>query len=155
VSAVEVVPAGNVPGAIAKLADAFAAEWPAWIGKVGRRAVEEIFEEGEQGALPAVLVAHRAGEILGTVALRAFFAEAPMAESPWVRQLYVFPAHRGRGVDRALMRAVEAEARRRGFPRIYAATTRIETLGARWGWEPIRRLDHRGEPMVWMVKRLD
>ena len=140
------------PRFIPAFADAFSAEWPDWAAKVGRAAVEAIFEAGPDGGFPVVLVAHAAGEPLGTVALRPWFGEEPMAETPWVRQLYVFPRHRGRGVDRALLQAIEEAARERGCAALYAATNRIEPLLVRRGWEVFRRLEHDGGPMAWLRK---
>ena len=79
-------------------------------------------------------------------------ADAFESESPWVRQLYVFPRHRGRGVDRALGAAVERAGRSRGFAWLHAATNRIEPLLVRRHWEVLRRLEHDGAPMVWLRK---
>lgn len=139
---------------IRALADAFAAEWPEWAAEVGRGAVEATFASAGEGRLPAVFAAVAADHVIGTVALREWFDETPMEHTPWVRGLWVAPAHRGRRVDRLLMRAAEDEARAHGFDRLYAATTSIERLGERWGWTAFHRLLHKGEPMVWMFKRL-
>ena len=58
-----------------------------------------------------------------------------------VKRLYVVPSHRRRGVARALMAGVEAEARRLGY-----RTVRLDTLATRTasirlyeslGWRPI------------------
>jgi GNAT superfamily N-acetyltransferase len=73
------------------------------------------FVSGENRELPLVLVAHDDGQAVGTVALRRSLAEEPMAESPWVRGLYVTPRQRGQGVDRLLLRALEREALDRDF----------------------------------------
>ena len=142
------------PRFVPLLVDAFAREWPDWCARVGRPAVEAIFVPGASGSLPVVLVAHAGGEPLGTIALRPWFGEEPMAETPWVRQLYVFPRHRGRSVDRLLGAAVEGRARELGHTWIYAATDRIERLLERRGWRVYRRVSHDGEPMAWLRKRL-
>jgi GNAT superfamily N-acetyltransferase len=99
-----------------------------------------------------ILVAHEGAEAMGTVALRAFFAEDPIAQTPWVRQLLVLPRHRGRGVDRLLLAAVEERARALGYGRLYAATHRIERLLARRGWESFASVDHEEGPLAWMTK---
>ena len=141
------------PRFIPVLADTFAREWPDWCARVGRPAVEDIFRQGPAGSLPLVLAAHADGDILGTIALRPWFAEEPMAQTPWVRQLYVFPGHRGRGVDRALISELERRAAGLGYrDHLYAATNRIEKLLVRRGWEVFRRVDHEGEPMAWLRK---
>lgn len=140
------------PRFIPLLADAFFAEWPQWCGRVGRAAVESIFASGPGGGLPLVLVACQRGAPVGTVALRPYFAEEPMPETPWVRQLLVLPAHRGLGIDRALVAAIEERARALGYPRLYAATNRIERLLARRGWEAFRSIEHEDGPMAWLKK---
>ena len=91
---------------IPRLADAFAAEWPDWARSVSRAELEAIFANGVEGGLPVVLVAYDGDRVLGTVALRPWFGEEAMPETPWVRQFYVLPEYRGRGIDRLLAAAV-------------------------------------------------
>jgi GNAT superfamily N-acetyltransferase len=142
------------PRFVPLLADAFAAEWPDWARTVSRRELEGIFESGAEGELPVVLAASEGERVLGTIALRPWFADEAMPETPWVRQLYVLPEHRGRGVDRVLGAAIADEARALGFPCFYAATNRIERLLTRRGWELYRRIEHDGAPMAWLRKVL-
>jgi GNAT superfamily N-acetyltransferase len=141
-------------GVVSRLADAFAAEWPEWAATISRGELEATFHSGHEPALPVVFAAIDAGAPVGTVALRPYFDAAPMEQTPWVRGLWVERSRRGRGIDRLLMRVLEDEARRRGFRRIYAATNRIERLGARWGWKVFQRVEHRGEPMAWLLRDL-
>jgi GNAT superfamily N-acetyltransferase len=121
---------------------------------VGRPAVERIFEAGRGGALPAILVAAEGDVLFGTIALRPYFAESPIAQTPWVRQLLVLPPHRGRGIDRALIAAVVERARRLGFDHLYAATNRIERLLVRRGWEVFDRVEVDGEKFAWLKKEI-
>ena len=139
---------------VALLADAFAREWPAWSRTVSRAELEAIFHAAPGEALPIVLVALEDDRVVGTVALRPWFAEEPMRETPWVRQLYVFPERRGRGVDRALMAAIEERARRLGYRELHAATNRIEPLLLRRGWQVFHRVAPPGEPMAWLRKSI-
>jgi GNAT superfamily N-acetyltransferase len=140
------------PHFIPLLADAFALEWPQWAATVSRHELEEIFRPDP--TLLAVLVAFEGGEAIGTIALRRWFSETAIDETPWVRQLYVFARHRGRGIDRLLGAAIEQRARDLGFPCLYAATNRIEPLLLRRGWEAYRRVEHDGQPMAWLRKKL-
>jgi len=137
---------------VALLADAFEREWPGWARTISRSELEAIFVSGPLGALPVVPAAVDGDRLLGTVALRPWFAEEPMRETPWVRQLYVFPEHRGRGVDRALVSAIEGCALSLGYRELYAATHRIEPLLRRRGWDVFRRIEPPGEPMAWLRK---
>ncbi len=140
------------PQFIAELADSFEREWPEWSRSVARIELEAIFASGPEGELPLVLAAFDDGRVLGTIALRPWFGDDAMPETPWVRQFFVLPACRGRGIDRTLAAAIEGEARALGFPCLYAATNRIEPLLVRRGWQLYRRVEHAGAPMAWMRK---
>jgi GNAT superfamily N-acetyltransferase len=139
---------------IPRLVEAFAREWPDRARTISSADLEAIFRGGTRGTLPIVLVAFDGGDLLGTIALRPWFSEEPMEETPWVRQLLVLPEHRGRGIDRALGAAIEGSARGLGYPWLYAGTTRIEALLCRRGWEIHRRVLHDGQRMAWLRKPL-
>jgi GNAT superfamily N-acetyltransferase len=142
------------PHLVHELADAFEVEWPDWCRTVSRTTLEGIFRGDADGKLPVVLVAIEDAHAVGTVALRPWFGDDAMPETPWVRQFFVLPAYRGCGVDRDLENAIEERARALGFPVLYAATNRIERYLARGGWEVFRRIDHDGAPMAWLRKPL-
>jgi GNAT superfamily N-acetyltransferase len=149
---IAVGPLGGRAHLVTELADAFESEWPEWCRTVSREALEDIFTSGSR--LPAVLVATEAGHAVGTIALRPWFGDDAMEETPWVRQFLVLPAHRGRGIDRLLAAAIEERARELGFTHLYAATNRIERYLRRGGWEVFRRIEHGGAPMAWLAKSL-
>jgi GNAT superfamily N-acetyltransferase len=149
---VTVDPLDRHPQLVPRLCAEFIRQWPEWCASVSRAELEACFASAPDGGLPIVFVAHDRGTPLGTIALRPWFAQAPMPETPWVRGLLVFPEYRGGDVFRALESAIEAYARAQGFPCLYAGTTSIERLLARRGWEVFRRIDHEGEPMAWMKK---
>ena len=146
---IAVDPLDRYPQFVAPLRAEFAREWPAWYASASRAEVDACFASAPAG-LPLVLVAHALGEPLGTIALRPWFADEPMAETPWVRGLLVFPRYRGGAVFRALEAAVERYASAYGYPCLYAGTTSIERLLVRRGWKVFRRIDHEGEPMAWL-----
>ena len=95
-----------------------------------------------------------ASALLGSIALRAWFADEPMEETPWIRGLLVLPAWRGRGVDRQLVLAAEDAARALEFRVAHCATSAIERLLRRRGWDVFRRVAHDGESLAWMQKKL-
>jgi len=143
------------PRFIPHLADRFAVEWPEWAATVSRGERESGFACGPEPAkLPVVLVAFEGDRLLGTIALRHWFGDAPMAETPWVRGLYVVPEARGKRVGPGLIEAVGQEAKQRGYRAMHAATTRIEGYLVKQGWEVFRRVDHKGEPMAWLRRAL-
>jgi len=151
---ITVDPLDRHPHLLARLCAEFTREWPEWCASVTCPELESCFACAPGGGLPLVLVAHRDGEPLGTIALRPWFAEEPMAETPWVRGLLVFPEHRGGAVFRALESGIERHARAQGFACLHAGTTSIERLLSRRGWQVFRRIDHHGEPMAWMRKAI-
>ena len=150
--ALVVEPLAHHPHLIPRLCEAFACEWPEWAASVSRAGLEACFASAPDGGLPIVFVALVGGEPAGTIALRPWFAEEPMQESPWVRGLLVLPEHRGGVVFRALESAVERYAHACGFPVLHAGTTSIERLLARHGWHVFRRIDHQGHAMAWLKK---
>jgi N-acetylglutamate synthase-like GNAT family acetyltransferase len=64
------------------------------------------------------------------------------------------PAQRGKGIASALVRTVEAAARRIGYSRLYLFTTSAARLYAGLGWRALERRDYRGEHIQVMDKTL-
>jgi GNAT superfamily N-acetyltransferase len=149
---VAVDPLDRHPHLVPRLCEEFIRQWPDWCASVSRAELEAGFASAPDAVLPRVFVAHDRGTPLGTIALRPWFADQPMSETPWVRGLLVFPEFRGGAVFHALESAVERHARAQGFACLHAGTTSIERLLCRRGWHVFRRLDHQGEPMAWMKK---
>ena len=103
----------QAPRAVPRLVEGFRQEWPEWCASVSPRELEGLFAGGANGGLPVVLVAMAGDAVQGTIALRPWFAEDAMAQTPWVRQLLVFPEFRGRGVYSRLEKAITRRARAR------------------------------------------
>jgi putative acetyltransferase len=81
-------------------------------GWLARRQVQD-YQTALQSAL--VFVAECGDEVVGFAALDP--------SSGVIQALYVDPEHVGRGVGRALLSDLEAEARRTGLPRVYVEAT--------------------------------
>lgn len=74
--------------------------------------------------------------------------------TPWLAGLYVWPAHRNRGIGTALTRTVERGAKRLGYDRLYLYTAPAEQFYDRLGWETISRDELAGAAIAIMVRRL-
>jgi len=66
------------------------------------------------GGVGSVLIAHEAGAAVGYAALCHGYSIEFRGRDAFVDEIYVAPAQRGRGLGRALLRALEAEARASG-----------------------------------------
>ena len=80
-------------------------------------------------------VAFHGGEPVGTASLVRHDLPGREDLSPWLAGVFVLPAHRRQGHAAALVRRVEAEARRHGFPVLWLYTVQAAGLYARLGWE--------------------
>jgi GNAT superfamily N-acetyltransferase len=68
--------------------------------------------------------------------------------------LFVVPEYRRKGAGAVLVRAIEDEARRREFPRLYLYTRDAETFYTRLGWAVLDRTIWKGSEMAFMAKDL-
>src|SRR3954453_19158656 len=68
------------------------------------------------------LVAKADGEPVGTCLLVESEIEPNHDLSPWLAGLFVVPEHRRKGAGAVLVRAIEDQARQRGFSRLYLYT---------------------------------
>jgi GNAT superfamily N-acetyltransferase len=62
-------------------------------------------------------------EPIGTCLLAESEIEPNHDVSPWLAGLFVVPEHRRKGAGAVLVRAIEDQARQRGFSRLYLYTT--------------------------------
>jgi len=120
--------------------------------------------EDEERALRALASDHRQqvaliarydGAPAGTCLLVTSEIDPCHAVSPWLAGLYVAPEFRRLGIGRALVHAIEAEARARGVPRLYLYTDDREAAYYRQlGWDVADRVDWKGFPTNLMVRPL-
>ena len=71
-----------------------------------------------------------------------------------VQGLFVLPEHRRRGTGAVLVRAIEDQARQRGFSRLYLYTTEAAGFYARLDWSIVDRTNWRGFDTALMVRDL-
>jgi N-acetylglutamate synthase-like GNAT family acetyltransferase len=98
-------------------------------------------------------LAHEGAEIVGCVALRPLTGE--IGE---IKRLYVRPAHRGQGFADALLDALEAAARERGFQELYLDThdglTAAKRFYERRGYARRERYNNNPQATLFMQRRL-
>ena len=126
----------DVPHALPVLAEWFVEEWEPYYGTDGPGNAEaDLHAASDRDQLPICLVALSAGqEVVGTIALRAESLPSHRHLTPWLAGLLVAPAQRRRGVDTALIAALETEARRLGYARLYTATDTAMGRMEERGW---------------------
>jgi len=100
------------------------------------------------------LVAKADGEPCGTCLLVESEIEPNHDVSPWLVGLFVVPAHRLKGAGSALVRAIEDQARQRGFSRLHLYTTETADFYARLGWTVLDRTKWKGFDTALMVRDL-
>ena len=77
--------------------------------------------------VPIVLVALDAGTLVGTASLLFDDLEGD-PRNPWLASVFVPAERRGKGIASALVEAIEAAARRLGYPTLYLFTTSAARL---------------------------
>jgi GNAT superfamily N-acetyltransferase len=74
--------------------------------------------------------------------------------SPWLAGLFVVPEHRRKGAGAILVRAIEDQARQRGFSALYLYTTEAVGFYERLGWLVRDRTNWKGSDAALMVRDL-
>jgi GNAT superfamily N-acetyltransferase len=85
-------------------------------------------------AIPTTILAYEDDELAGSASLLANDHERIRAWSPWLASVFVRPASRGRGIGRALVARVIADARALRVPTLYLYTTDAMAYYQALGW---------------------
>jgi GNAT superfamily N-acetyltransferase len=105
-----------------------------------RQAIVQVFHSDHWGFF---LVAREGDEIVGLAAVAFSWTLEHAGKTAWLDELYVRPAHRGRGVGAALVERVIQEAQAQGCRAIDLEVEqghrRAERLYARQGFQPLAR----------------
>jgi predicted N-acetyltransferase YhbS len=125
------------------LVERSAAEFEAWLRKNVRR-----------DAIPMTLLAFEETAIVGTVSVVDYDLDLSNDLSPWLASLYVVPSRRGNGLGRRLVQAAIDEATRLGFHALHLYTPGQEAFYAALGWQPVKSVRYRGQPITIMQRSL-
>ena len=143
------------PECLANLAAWFEREWPGYYGPGGiADATVDLRAYSNDAALPIGVVALRGDALCGVAALRPQSIPTHAHLSPWAGAGLVAPRLRRRGIGAMLLAALEGEALRLGFDRIYCATGAAGTLLLRNGWHRIEDVVYDGASLGVYEKRL-
>ncbi|MGY4256618.1 GNAT superfamily N-acetyltransferase [Bradyrhizobium sp. USDA 4516] len=143
------------PGAIEV---AICARWRVNSFSMLRTSFEEELRSLQQFAadrsLGVLLVAKADGAPIGACLLVESEFEPNHDVAPWLTGLFVVPEHRNEGVGTILVRAIEDQARQRGFSRLNLYTSEATGFYARLGWSTADRTNWRGVDATLMVRDL-
>jgi GNAT superfamily N-acetyltransferase len=103
-------------------------------------------------SLPIAWVAHSAGEVFGTAALREHDLEGREDLTPWLAGVFVRSPFRGKGIASLLCRAAEEKAWALGFDRLFLFTLDHQSLYFTLGWSNCEKALWRGHESAIMTK---
>lgn len=109
-------------------------------------------ERIESRRVPLCLVAWEGAEPVGTLSIIDDDLPTHPEWKPWLADLVVAPAHRGRGLGTALFKRAEEEFRRLGAGTGYLFTWDHEAMYTRLGWQTFLTEPYR-EDLVAIMKR--
>jgi GNAT superfamily N-acetyltransferase len=105
--------------------------------------VRMLHERSGRRELPITFVASSGAECLGSAMLIHHEMDTRPDYTPWLAGVFVAPAHRRRGIGRALAEHVIREAVVLGFPTVYLFTPSAEHFFSHLGWSIVERTRYR------------
>lgn len=152
------------PECVPVLADWFRAEWSPYYGPEGPGDAERDLRECcSRSTLPVAFVALLDDRPCGTAALKSESVSTYAQRSPWLAALLVPAAFTGRGIEQALIDAVESFASRCGFRELHVGTAPLEApdgpggdprMFLRRGWDLVETVPYFVGDATILRKRL-
>jgi GNAT superfamily N-acetyltransferase len=143
------------PAVLPTLKQWFETEWPSYYGPGCRGNAERDLAEYANGAtLPVGVVAFLGNEICGVAALKSESIGTHSHLTPWAAAAMVPRDRRGRGIGTELIRALEHEAKRRGYDRIYCGTSTAMHVLERLRWQLMEQIVYDGDNVSLYAKAL-
>lgn len=104
---------------------------------------------------PLLVVAFEDEQPIGAAQLKIRELDLCDAWEYWLGDVYVLPAHRGRGIASAICRRVQEIAVSLGVHRLYLQTERIDGgLYTRLGWHGVKQIQRDGKRLLIMELEL-
>lgn len=137
------------PAALPALQQLFEHEWADYYGADGPGdAARDLQAFCNRDRLPLGVIALIDGAVAGVAALKAESIDDHAHLSPWAAAALVAPTLRRQGIGAHLIRALEAHARRLGYPALYTGTATAASLMRRLGWEFLENACQHGEEVA-------
>jgi predicted N-acetyltransferase YhbS len=109
-------------------------------------------ERSGRRELPITFVASSSTELLGSAMLIHHEMDTRPQLTPWLAGVFVAPAHRRRGIGRALAEHAISEAAALGFPTVYLFTPSAEHFLSRLGWSIVEHTTYRDTDVTIMSR---
>lgn len=95
--------------------------------------------------IPINYVALKEENLVGTFNLMLSDPPKRRDLSPWFGSLYVEPNYRKQGVGTFLLKSAVSRAKELGIQKLYLCTPTQQKMYAKSGWQPIDKVEFRGE----------
>ena len=141
---VSVVSTSERPDLVPEVARWLWHEWWRRNGHSFEETVDAVRESVTARPMPRTFILLADGQPVGTASLAARDLEERPDLSPWLADVFVLPAARGRGHAVRLVGAVEAECRAASIPTLWLYTRAAERLYARNGWRTVETIQRNG-----------
>lgn len=143
------------PEVVPTLKEWFETEWASYYGPGGRgNAQHDLTAYANGTKLPVGVVAFLDNEICGVAALKSESISTHSHLSPWAAAAMVRREHRGKGIGTELIRALEQEAKQRGYNQIHCGTSTAMHLLDRRGWRLMEQVVYDGDNVSIYAKAL-
>lgn len=106
------------------------------------------------GRFEIAMVAELDGVIAGSGLFVRRELEPAHDVTPWLAGLVVAPGHRGRGIGRRLVSAIEGHARSLGVSELHLYSWDARTFYLKLDWQAVETFQQDGAPMMLMRKRV-
>lgn len=146
----------DAPDALPALAQLFVETWEPYYGEDGPGdAGRDLDSCCNKNTIPLALVALDADRrVLGTAALKPESIASHPHLTPWLAALVVSPPERGGPLCAALVNAIEDEARRLGFDKLYTGIDTSSPLARRPEWAALDEASSLRGPIKIYVRDL-
>lgn len=150
-----IAPLSEHAALIPLLATLHQAQWQDLHPRMSVSAWEAEFSWHMTAAIPATLVAvDEHGELLGSASLVHDDMDGLVQLSPWLANVLVLPAARGKGIGAALIDAITRIACAQGHARLYLFTTDRTDFYLQRNWAHLEDRIHHGKTVSLMHRNL-